>query len=187
MSRPELRISASFGSIVAGSIVAASSPLNPSSTARSVPCPRPVSASDPYSSAPNLGHAPQHAVLLQFQSEAPRRAHRPHRVRTRRPNSHLEQIEQAGLHGYRVQVAGYWLQAAIGERDSAGAGVLNFNAQTLNSRPTASLRTHIHKPCQKQHRQHVQQPVSAIELPHRQVQRRIRDDPEAQPVGNRRG
>ena len=60
---------------------------------------------------PNLGHAPQHALLLQFQNEAPRRPHRSHRVRTRRPNAHLEQIEQAGLHGYRVQVAGYRLQA----------------------------------------------------------------------------
>ncbi len=70
---------------------------------------------------PNLGHAPQHALLLQFQDEAPRRPHRPHRVRTRRPNAHLKQIEQAGLHGYRVQVAGCRLQAPRTARCAAPA------------------------------------------------------------------
>ena len=44
---PLLRIAASFASIVAGSMVLAYSPLSPSITARSVPCPVPARGSDP--------------------------------------------------------------------------------------------------------------------------------------------
>ena len=51
------RISATVASITAGSIVAGSFPDNPSSTARSVPCPMPVKASDPYRSHLHPVHA----------------------------------------------------------------------------------------------------------------------------------
>jgi len=49
-SRFIARISAIVLSITAGSIEAGSFPASPSNTARSVPCPNPVSANDPYRS-----------------------------------------------------------------------------------------------------------------------------------------
>ena len=45
-----VRISRIFESTAPGSTSSGSSPLSPSRIARSVPCPLPVSASDPYSS-----------------------------------------------------------------------------------------------------------------------------------------
>ncbi len=48
-SSPLSRIRRSVGSMLSGSTLRGSSPVRPSSTARSVPCPPPVSASEPYS------------------------------------------------------------------------------------------------------------------------------------------
>ena len=91
------RISATVASITAGSIVAGSFPDNPSSTARSVPCPclsRPANHTAPLAPA-----APSRVPLsLELASEPARRAHRTHRVRTRRANAKLVKIEKTRSH-----------------------------------------------------------------------------------------
>ena len=68
------RIRLSAGSIASGSIVSGRFPSSPSSTARSVQCPWPVSASEPYSCAPNFA----------VRSSAPRGLEIARRTRTRR-------------------------------------------------------------------------------------------------------
>ena len=96
--RFDARIAATVASIAAGSIVAGSFPASPSSTARSVAWPMPVSASEPYSSTCNSRNAIEHAGFTQPAGKAARRAHRTHGVRTRRPNANLVEIEKTRRH-----------------------------------------------------------------------------------------
>ena len=78
-SRPVARTSAIFSSTVAGSTVSGASPISPSSTARSVPCPIPVSASEPYRSTVTRTALAQALPPPQLAHKPQRRPHRPHR------------------------------------------------------------------------------------------------------------
>ena len=97
-SRPLSRIAATRGSTSSGSIPSGVAPSSPSRIALSVPCPLPVSASDPYSRTSTRTPSVEHSLVAEPLDKPPRRAHRPNRVRTARPDADREQIEDADGH-----------------------------------------------------------------------------------------
>ena len=93
------RMRSSAAGSTSGSILSGHWPSRPHSTALSVPWPRPVSASEPNSSARTRRTRSRMPVSRQpAAGEARGRAHRPDRVRGARADADLEEVENADGH-----------------------------------------------------------------------------------------